>query len=66
VHGLFTEEFRNQLDGIELYGWSNSWMGEASEANENMEFYGVQDGIMGNDMNAGNFTGMYQTCISLV
>ena len=41
-------------------------MGEASEANEDMEFYGVQDGIMDNDMNAGNFIGMHQTCISLV
>ena len=26
----------------------------------------MQDGIMGNDMNAGNFSGMNQTCVSPV
>jgi hypothetical protein len=38
VHGLFTEGFMDQLGGTELLGWSRQWVGEASEANENMEF----------------------------
>jgi hypothetical protein len=66
VHGLFIEGFMDQLGGTELPGWSSQWVGEALEANENMEFYGVQDGVMGNDMNAGNFSGMNQTCVSPV
>jgi hypothetical protein len=41
VHGLFTKGFMDQLGGTELPGWSSQWVEEASEANENMEFYGV-------------------------
>jgi hypothetical protein len=47
-----------------MHGWSDSYMEEASATNGNMEYYGVHDGDMGNDMNAGNITGTNQTCVS--